>query len=134
MLLLIRWLSGFLAAPVVEGFINAYKARLAAESSQDRTAAELAAKAIEAEIEARKSAAAIIISEQGRWYTAVIRPLLAVPVIIYLWKVIVWDKVLGLGTTDAIGGDVGIWAGTIVATYVGGRSFEKIANTIWRRK
>ena len=52
-----------------------------------------------------------------------IRPLLALPVIIYLWKVIVWDKVLGLGTTDAI-----------VTTYVGGRSLEKIARTIWRRE
>ena len=63
-----------------------------------------------------------------------IRPLLALPVIIYLWKVIVWDKVLGLGTTDPITGDVGVWAGTIVTTYVGGRSLEKIARTIWRRK
>src|ERR1700676_3296338 len=109
---MLQWLASFLTAPIVNGFISAYKARLAAESSQDRTAADLAAKAIEAEIEARKSAAAIIISEQGRWYTAIIRPLLAVPVIIYLWKVIVWDKVLGLGTTDAIGGDVGAWADT----------------------
>ena len=62
-----------------------------------------------------------------------IRPLLALPVIIYLWKVIVWDKVLGWGTTDAIAGDVGVWAGTIVTTYVGGRSLEKIARTIWSR-
>ena len=31
-----------------------------------------------------------------------IRPLLALPVIIYLWKVIVWDKVLAWGTTDPI--------------------------------
>jgi hypothetical protein len=60
--------------------------------------------------EARKSANAVIIAEQGRWCTAMIWPLLALPVIIYLWKVIVWDKVLGLGTTDAIGGDVGVWA------------------------
>jgi hypothetical protein len=131
---LLRWLCQFLAGPIVEGMIAAYKARLAAEASQDRTAADLAAKAIAAEIEARKSAAAIIIAEQGRWYTAVIRPLLAVPVIIYLWKVIVWDKVLGLGTTDTLGGDVGIWAGAIVTTYVGGRSLEKIAATIWRRQ
>ncbi len=87
-----------------------------------------------AEIEARQSANAVIIAEQGRWYTAMIRPLLALPVIIYLWKVIVWDKVLGLGTTDTIGGDVGVWAGTIVTTYVGGRSLEKIARTIWRRE
>jgi hypothetical protein len=131
---LLRWLSRFLAAPIVESLINAYKSRLTAESVQDRTAAELAGKAIEAEIEARKSAAAVIIAEQGRWYTAVIRPLLTVPVIIYLWKVIVWDKVLGLGTTDAIGGDVSIWVGAIVTTYVGGRSFEKIATTIWGRR
>ena len=98
---MLKWLAQFLTAPIVNGFIDAYKARLEAENSQDRTAADLAAKAIAAEIEARKSADAIIIAEQGRWYTAIIRPLLAAPVIIYLWKVIVWDKVLGLGTTDA---------------------------------
>jgi hypothetical protein len=96
--------------------------------------ADLAAKAIVAEIEARKSADTIIIAEQGRWYTAIVRPLLAAPVIIYLWKVIVWDKVLGFGTTDPILGDVGIWSGLIVTTYVGGRSLEKIANTIWSRR
>ena len=128
------WLASFLAGPVVNGLIGAYKAKLDAANSAGAQAADLAAKAIAAEIEARKSANAVIIAEQGRWYTAVIRPLLALPVIIYLWKVIVWDKVLGLGTTDAIGGDVGIWAGTIVTTYVGGRSLEKIARTIWRRE
>jgi hypothetical protein len=131
---MLQWLAQFLTAPIIGGFIEAYKAKLAADNTQDRTAADLAAKAIAAEIEAYKSANAVIIAEQGRWYTAMIRPLLALPVIIYLWKVIVWDKVLGLGTTDAIGGDVGIWAGTIVTTYVGGRSLEKIARTIWRRE
>jgi hypothetical protein len=98
--------------------------------------ADLAAKAIEAEIEARKSADALILAEEGRWWTAAVRPLLALPVVIYLWKVIVWDKVLGLGTTDAIAGDVAQWAGAIVTTYVGGRSLEKIAKsvaTVWRR-
>jgi len=34
--------------------------------------------------------------------TAIIRPLLALPVVIFMWKVIVWDKVLGLGSTDAL--------------------------------
>ena len=128
------WLAQFLTAPIVNGFIDAYKARLDAENSQDRTAADLAAKAIAAEIEARKSADAIIIAEQGRWYTAIVRPLLAAPVIIYLSKVIVWDKVFGFGTTDPILGDVGMWCGMIVTTYVGGRSLEKIANTIWSRR
>jgi hypothetical protein len=131
---MLQWLASFLTAPIINGFIAAYKAKLEAENSQDRAAADLAAKAIAAEIDARKSADALIIAEQGRWYTAIIRPLLALPVIIYLWKVIVWDKVLGLGATDPILGDVGIWAGYIVTTYVGGRSLEKIAKTIWSRK
>src|SRR5437762_511232 len=61
-------------------------------------------------LEARKSADTLILAEQGRWYTAIVRPLLALPVIIYLWKMIVWDKVLACGTTDALAGDVAAWA------------------------
>jgi len=127
------WLASFLAGPIVNGVIEAYKARLAAASSQDAIAADLAAKAIAAEIDARKSANAIVVAEQGRWWTAIVRPLLALPVVIYLWKVIVWDKVLALGSTDPLAGDVAQWAGLIVTTYVGGRSLEKIARTIWSR-
>ncbi|MCC6779759.1 MAG: hypothetical protein IT537_24525 [Hyphomicrobiales bacterium] len=131
---MLQWLTSFLTPHIVSGVIDVYKARLAADNVTDRVAAELAEKAITAEIEARKSADAIVVAEQGRWWTAIIRPLLAAPVVIYLWKVIVWDKVLALGTTDPISGDVGIWAGAIVTTYVGGRSMEKIAQTIWRRR
>jgi hypothetical protein len=127
------FLASLLGGPVVNGLIGAYRARLEASNAEGAQAADLAAKAIAAEIEARRSANAVIIAEQGRWYTAMIRPLLAAPVIIYLWKVIVWDKVLELGSTDAIGGDVAVWAGMIVTTYVGGRSLEKIARTIWSR-
>lgn len=127
-----QWLASFLTGPIVNGAIAAYKAKLEATNSQDRMAADLAAKEIEAEIAARKEASAIIIAEQGRWYTAIIRPLLALPLVIYLWKVIVWDKVLGLGTTDPITGIVADWIGTIVTAYVGGRSIEKVAR-IFRR-
>ena len=80
-----------------------------------------------------KEASAIIIAEQGRWYTAIIRPLLAFPIIIYFWKVIVWDKVLGLGSTDPITGMIADWTGTIITAYVGGRSIEKVARIFARR-
>ena len=73
------WLASLIGGPVVNGLINAYKAKLEAANTQDRIAADLAGKEIEAEIEARKEASAIIIAEQGRWYTAIIRPLLALP-------------------------------------------------------
>jgi hypothetical protein len=126
------WLASLIGGPVMTGLINAYRAKLDAANTQDRVAADLAAKEIEAEIETRKQASAIIMAEQGRWYTAIIRPLLAFPLIIYLWKVIVWDKVLGLGSTDPITGVVAEWIGTIITAYVGGRSIEKAAR-IFRR-
>lgn len=71
------WLASLLGGPIITGLINAYKAKLDAANTKDRIAADLAAKEIEAEIEARKQASVVIIAEQGRWYTAVIRPLLA---------------------------------------------------------
>ena len=74
------WLASLIGGPVITGLINAYKAKLDAANTQDRIAADLAAKEIEAEIEARRQASAIIIAEQGRWYTAIIRPLLALPI------------------------------------------------------
>jgi hypothetical protein len=127
------WLAGLIGGPILKGLLDAYRAKLDAANARDRLAADLAAKEIEAGIEARRQANALIIAEQGRWYTAIIRPLLAAPVIIYLWKVIVWDKVLGLGTADPLTGTVAEWAGLIVATYVGGRTVEKVARIFARR-
>ena len=68
------WLASLIGGPVITGLINAYKAKLDASNTQDRIAADLAAKEIEAEIAARKEASAIIIAEQGRWYTAISAP------------------------------------------------------------
>jgi hypothetical protein len=119
---MLQWILSVLSAPVFNSIVDAYKAKLAAANTQDKLAVDLAVKEIEAEIAARAQASAIIIAEQGRWWTSMIRPLAALPVVIYIWKVVVYDKVFGLGTTDAITGDVGTWAGVIITTYFGGRS------------
>src|SRR5262249_18883700 len=130
---MLQWLAPFLTAPIINGFLDAYKAKFAAANAHGAQAAEVARAALLAAIEAGRNAHAVILAAPGRWDTATTRPLLAAPVVIYLWKVIVWDIVLSLGTTDPIGGDGAEWAGWIVTAYVGGRSLEKIARTIWRR-
>ncbi len=87
---------------------------------------------IKAESEALKQASAIVIAEQGRWYIAIIRPLLAFLIVIYFWKVLVCDKVLGLGST------VPLTAWSQIGPddhrgYVGGRSIEKVEHIFARR-
>ena len=60
--------------------------------------------------------------------------LFALPLIIYFWKTIVYDKVLGWGTTDTLTGMIGDWAGLIIVAYFGGRSIEKVARVFANRK
>lgn len=42
------------------------------------------------------------------------------PYAIWTWKVVVYDKVLGLGSTDPLSGMIGEWGGIIVASIFGG--------------
>ena len=123
---------GFLGGPLLNSLLGAYKARLENASGQDKMAVELAIKEIEAEIEARRNANTIIIAEQGRWWTAAPRAIVQWSFALFVAKVVVWDKVLGLGSTDPLNGDVASWAGMLMAMWFGGRTIEKVAQ-IFRR-
>jgi hypothetical protein len=127
------WLASFLGGPVINGLINAYKAKLSADNTAEKIAADLAARELSVEARERELATQVVIAEQGRWYTALPRPLFAFAFIIYVWKVVVWDKVLGLGTTDPLGGDVAQWAMIVLTAYFGGRSLEKVARILARK-
>ena len=128
------WLASLFGGPVINGVIGAYKAKLEVANTEGAQAADLAAKAIAAEIEARKSAQAIIIAEQGRWWTALPRAIVQWSFAVFVAKCVVWDTVLGWGTTEPLGGDIATWAGWVMALWFGGRSLEKIATTVWGRR
>ena len=127
------WLASLIGGPIVNGLIEGYKAKLTAENTSEKIAADLAARALAVEQRERELAAQVVIAEQGRWYTALPRPLFALAFIIYVWKVVVWDKVLGLGTTDPLSGDVAQWAMIVLTAYFGGRSLEKVAGILARK-
>jgi hypothetical protein len=65
--------------------------------------------------------------------TAIIRPLFAMPFIIYAWKIIVWDKVLGIGVTEH-GIDANFWNvfQVIIVSYFGATAIERVSR-IFRR-
>lgn len=121
------WLANLIAGPIIGKVIDGYKAKLAAGNDRDRMAADLAAKELAVDQRANELRTQLLIAEQGRWYTSIIRPLFALPLIIYFWKTIVWDKVLGWGSTDPLTSMIGEWAGLIILAYFGGRTLEKCA-------
>ena len=47
-------------------------------------------------------------------------------------KLLVWDKVLGLGTTDPLGGFASVTSNLVVSFYFAKRGFENVARIIKR--
>ena len=127
------WLGNLLGGPFAKAAVDAYRAKLSAENTSERIAADLAARELDVETRERELATQVVIAEQGRWYTALPRPLFAFAFIIYVWKVVVFDKVFGLGSTPALSGDVAQWAMIVLTAYFGGRSLEKVARILGRK-
>jgi len=130
---ILSWLGNLLGGPFAKAAVEAYQAKLAAGNTSEKIAADFAARELAVERRERELATQVVIAEQGRWVTALPRPLFAFAFVIYAWKVVVWDKVFGLGTTDALSGDVAQWATVVLTAYFGGRSLEKVAKILVRK-
>lgn len=116
------------------GFIlNWQKQRLDAQGAHEVQVATIAAKTIELDQKEAELNSQLLTVEQGNWITRSIRPLLALPVVILAWKLLVWDKALGQwtnGTTEALSDQIWWYCTTVTIAYMGGRTLEKIGSTI----
>lgn len=100
-----------LTGNVASKLADAYKARHTAETEQDRIMAEVTI----AQLEANQSNRAL-----GGRITAIVQAAWALPFIIYTWKLVFFDKVLGMGVTDPLSPALSDMQNTIVALYFGG--------------
>jgi hypothetical protein len=126
------WLASFLGGPVINGLIGAYKARLESGNTESKIAADLAARELavqETEIHAQTQ---LRIAQIGRWYEP--EHLASYIFVAYIGKVVVWDTMLGLGSTPAVKGDVGTWLGMIAVFLFGKRGIENVARILAARR
>ena len=126
------WMTiiSFLGGPVIKGLIDAYNAHLKAATDDKAIAADLAGKEIatqQVEIQAQTQ---YRIAELGRWYEP--DKIMGYCVACYFGKLLIWDKVLGLGSTDPLAGFAATTANLIVAFYFAKRGFENIARILKR--
>lgn len=97
---------------------RAYETKLLAMNDKERIDAEKQISRLEANRD-------LLLREQGSWMTRWIRPALAAPVVIYMWKLIVWDTVLGWGVTPFPGEFIQWYVLTITGAYFITRPFER---------
>ncbi|MBR0846625.1 hypothetical protein JQ543_02630 [Bradyrhizobium diazoefficiens] len=126
------WMTiiSFLGGPVVKALLDAYSAKLKAENVDARIAADLAAAEIASQTAEANAVTQYRIAELGRWYEP--DKLMGYCVALYFAKLLVWDKVLGFGTTDALAGFAAITANLVVSFYFAKRGFENVARIIKR--
>lgn len=124
---------GAILQPIINGLLTAQKQKLEAQGSHEARVAELAQQQLALDRREAEVNAEVIKAEQGNWVTRSVRPMLALPVIILLFKILVYDKALGQwtsGHTDPL--DSNLWGVVmaVVISYMGGRTAEKVADKI----
>ena len=126
------WMAilSFLGGPVIKGLIDAYNAKLKAGNVDNRIAADLAASEIAAQTAETNAILQYRIAEIGRWYEP--DKLMGYFVACYFGKLLIWDKVLGLGATDPLGGFAEVTSNLVVSFYFVKRGFENVARIIKR--
>lgn len=112
------WLASGGLAAIGKQLNLAYKSKLDAKNAEDRIAADVTITTLEAQRD-------VLIAEQKHRITRLIRPLAAAPFIIFVWKVVVWDTVLGLGVTPPLSTQMGYLMMVIFGAYFAFRPFEK---------
>ena len=129
-LTILKFFGGLDIGGLVNSAVQAYSAKQDAGVKKDQIDTDLVAKAATLSVQEAQLNEQIIIAEQGNWLTRMARPAIAFPFILYLWKVIIWDKVLGWGVTDPLGTNLDTIMGTIIASYFIGRTVEKTVSSL----
>ncbi len=124
-------IANLIGGPLVSGLLDGYKAKIAAGNTSERIAADLAGRELAVQQREIETQAQLRIAEIGHWYEP--DHLFAYTLWLYFAKLIVWDKMLGLGSTDPLNGAVGDWAGMIMIFLFGKRGIENVARILKRK-
>jgi len=129
-LVVAKWLASLVTGPVFDDLLRGYQAKLAAGNTSENIAAELAAKELALQQRELELQTQIRLATIGHPFEP--DRLMGYCVAVYLAKLLIYDKVLGLGTTDSLAGFASTTSNLIVASYFAKRGFENVARIIRR--
>ena len=128
MTVFLAWLGNLLGGPFAKAAIDAYRAKLDLQGNKDKLTADLLAREQAVEQRETELQYEYRVASLGHWYEP--DKIMGYVVAVYFGKLLIWDKVLGLGSTDPLAGWAQTTANLIVIFYFGKRGFENVARTI----
>jgi hypothetical protein len=128
--MILGWLGNLLGGPFAKAAVDAYKAKLTAENTTEKIAADLAGRELAVQQRELELQTQLRIAEIGKWYEP--DHLAAYVFVAYFTKVVVYDVMLGLGSTPALHGSIADWMGLIAMFLFGKRGIENVVRIIKR--
>src|SRR6266550_7918120 len=114
-----QWIFSLISAPIFNTLLKGWKMKLDAANQAGAQAADVAKAAMVAEVQQRVANASVVTATLGHWYTALPMTLCMGAAAAFFIKCVVWDTMLGWGTTEKLGGDIQITYNLIMAFWFG---------------
>jgi len=118
----------FLGGPAISAMLTAYGNWLKSKNTAENIAANLAARELAVQSQEIISNTQYRIAELGHWYEP--DKIMGYITALLLAKIVVWDTILGLGTTNLHQGWMTSTTNLIVFSYFGKRGAENVAKII----
>ena len=124
----------FAASGFLDKVLTALKAQADTQVERERVDATVAIEVVKAELGRRQAQRDVLIAEQGRLVTSLMRPAFAYPLAIYYAAVIADSLFHFTWNVAALPAPIGEWSGWIISAIFLSESGERITRTIVRRR
>jgi hypothetical protein len=122
------------SSSVLDKVLGHLQAQASSEVEREKVTAEVAMAHIQAEIATRQAQRDVLLAEQGRAVTALMRPAFAYPLAIYYAAVIADSLFHFTWNVAALPAPIGEWSGWIISAIFLSESGERITRTIANRR
>jgi hypothetical protein len=133
MTLILSFILRLASSGLLDRVLASLQARADSEVERERIDATVAIEEIKAELGRRQAQRDILLAEQGRGITALMRPAFAYPLAVY-YAAVIADSLLHFPwNVAALPSPIGDWSGWIISAIFLSESGERMARTIMRR-
>lgn len=134
MRVLLGLLCRFLSSGILDRTLDALKARADNAVERERLDATVAVEHIKAELARRQAQRDVLLAEQGRLVTSLMRPVFAYPLAAYYAAVIADSLLQFRWNVAALPAPIGDWSGWIISAIFLSETSERITRTLVARR
>ena len=134
MTLILTFLLRIASSGLLDSVLGAMQARADSAAERDRIDATVAIEEIKAELGRRQAQRDVLLAEQGRTITSLMRPAFAYPLAIYYGAVIADSLLHFRWNVAALPAPIGDWSGWIISAIFLSESGERITRTLVRKR